>query len=404
MGLTSDLTDLLLVEYQTRSAYSDQFRADKEAISQIRYGFFGEVGGLLSAVKKFHRETPLSVSKQEIALEEIGDALWYLAAFTRRIGLDLDKVGELAMRHLQKRLGIENAERSGKGIRFSQIDGLIAFQKDRVTGEFGELLYELAERTSGLFEKFSAMPAELNSATNVELYARLLELLALVAASNGLRLTAVAAANLQKIESRWRPDDAAYLSFFDEADLEHEQLPRELEIEFNERTVNGRSFVVQRWRGVNIGDPLTDNRLEADDYRFHDVFHLAYVAHLGWSPVIRGLLKLKRKSRAAVDENEDGARAMIIEEGIATWIFNHARDKGEFFEGVKEGKLEYALLKQVQSMVAGYEVDKCPLWQWERAILEGFRVFRLLRKDRCGIVKVNMHDHSITYVPRKAQS
>lgn len=402
MEPTSNVGDLMLVDYQTRSAYSDQFGTDKEAISQMRYGFFGEVGGLLSAVKKFHRETPLSISKQESALEEIGDALWYLSAFARRIGLDFDQVGELAILHLQKRLGIENAERSGKGIRFSQIDGLIAFQKDRLTDEFGSLLYELAESTSGLFGKFSAIADELTSFANVELYARLLELLSLVAANNGLRMTIVAASNLQKIESRWRPEGAEYLPFFDTEDLEHEQLPRELEIEFVERTVSGRAFVVQRWRGVNIGDPLTDNRLEADDYRFHDVFHLAYVAHLGWSPVIRGLLKLKRKSRAAVDENQDGARAMIIEEGIATWIFNHARDKGEFFAGVKEGKLEYALLKQVQSMVAGYEVDKCPLWQWERAILEGFRVFRLLRNDRCGTVKVNMHDHSITYVPRKA--
>lgn len=399
-----DVSDLLLMDYQNRSAYSDQFGNGKEAINQLRYGFFGEVGGLLSAVKKFHRETTLSVLKQEIALEELGDALWYLAAFARRIGLDFDRVGEQAVRHLQARLSIVNAERSGKGIRFSQIDGLIAFQKDRMTDEFGELLYELAERTSGLFEKFSATPDELISTASVDLYAKLLELLALVAASNGLRLTVVAAANLQKIESRWKPEEASYLPFFDVDDFEHEQLPRELEIEFIERTVNGRTFVVQRWRGVNIGDPLTDNRLEADDYRFHDVFHLAYVAHLGWSPVIRGLLKLKRKSRAEVDENQDGARAMIIEEGIATWIFNHARDKGKYFDGVKEGKLEYALLKQVQSMVAGYEVDKCPLWQWERAILEGFRVFRLLRNDRCGIVKVNMHDHSITYVPRKASS
>lgn len=67
---------------------------------------------------------------------------------------------------------------------------------------------------------------------------------------------------------------------------------------------------------------------------------------------------------------------MIIEEGIATWIFNHARGKGGFFEDVKLSKLEYALLKQVRSMVAGYEVDKCPLWQWEHAILDGFLVFR----------------------------
>lgn len=403
MDCTSDV-DMLLMDYQTQSAYSDQFGTHMEAISQMRYGFFGEVGGLLSAVKKFHRESPLSISKQEIASEEIGDALWYLAAFTRRIGLGFDKVGELALLHLQKRLGISNVERSGKGIRFSQIDGLIAFQIDRMSDDFGELLYELAESTSGLFNTFSADFDELSSDSNVDLYARLLELLALVAASNGLRMTSVSAANLQKIESRWRRDDTPYAPYFDEDDLEHERLPRELEIEFIERTVNGRSFVVQRWHGVNIGDPLTDNRLESDDYRFHDVFHLAYVAHLGWSPVIRGLLKLKRKSRSSVDENEDGARAMIIEEGIATWIFNHARDKGEFFKDVKQGKLEYGLLKQVQSMVAGYEVDKCPLWQWERAILDGFQVFRQLRKDRCGIVKVNMKDRTITYVHRETQS
>lgn len=402
MKLAPDLTNMFLTDYQARSAYSDQFGSNEEAIGQMRYGFFGEVGGLLSAVKRFHRETPLSSSKQEIALEELGDALWYLAALTRRVNVDFDQIGEEALRHLQERLRISNVERPGKGVRFSQIDGVIAFQVDHIADDFVELLYELARQTSALFERFDKNLEELKNLSSIKLYARLLELLALVAASNGLSLATVADKNLQKIESRWKPADAEYLPFFDSDDLEHEQLPRELEIEFIERTVNGRSFVVQRWKGVNIGDPLTDNRSQADDYRFHDVFHLAYVAHLGWSPVIRGLLKLKRKSRAAVDENEDGARAMIIEEGIATWIFNHARDKGEFFEDVVEGKLEYALLKQVQGMVSGYEVDKCPLWQWERAILEGFRVFRLLRHHRSGIVKVNMHDHSITYSPQES--
>jgi hypothetical protein len=67
MDCASDV-DMLLVDYQIQSAYSDQFGENNEALSQMRYGFFGEVGGLLSAVKKFHRETPLSVSKQEIAL------------------------------------------------------------------------------------------------------------------------------------------------------------------------------------------------------------------------------------------------------------------------------------------------------------------------------------------------
>ncbi|RJG11714.1 nucleoside triphosphate pyrophosphohydrolase family protein [Massilia cavernae] len=398
MPITPQFPDLLLVDYQARSAYTDQFEGDQEAISQLRYGFFGEVGGLLSAVKKFHREKPLSSSRQESAEEEIGDALWYLAALVRRSGLDFDSVGEEAVTHLQRRLGLASAERSANGISFSQIDGLIAFQKDRMPNDFGTLLYELAGRTGGLFANFHSTAGELVCPSNVELYGRLLELLALVAATFDLRLTGVAASNLKKIESRWKPESAMYRPFFDSDFPEYEQLPREFEIEFIERQVKTKDMVIQRWRGVNIGDPLTDNRLDGDHYRFHDVFHFAYVAHLGWSPVIRGLLKLKRKSRSEIDENEDGARAMIIEEGIATWIFNHARDTGGFFEDVQVGKLEYALLKQVESMVTGYEVDKCPLWQWERAILDGFSVFRQLRDNHGGIVKINMHDHSITYL------
>jgi hypothetical protein len=106
---------------------------------------------------------------------------------------------------------------------------------------------------------------------------------------------------------------------------------------------------------------------------------------------------MKRKSHPEIDENEDGARAMIIEEGIATWIFNHARDKGDYFVKVVEGRLEYGLLKQVHGMVSGYEVDQCPLWQWEKAILEGFQVFRQLREKRCGVVEVDMLAHSIQY-------
>jgi hypothetical protein len=110
------------------------------------------------------------------------------------------------------------------------------------------------------------------------------------------------------------------------------------------------------------------------------------------------LLKLKRKSDPKLDENQDGARAAIIEEGIATWIFNHA-DRHDFYENTEVGKLEYGLLKQVHDMVEGYEVEICPLWQWECAILEGFKVFRQLRDAGSGIVTVDMDAHSITFAP-----
>lgn len=135
-----------------------------------------------------------------------------------------------------------------------------------------------------------------------------------------------------------------------------------------------------------------------DGYRFHDVFHLSYAAHLGWSPVIRALLKLKRKSVSTVDENEDGARAIIIEEGIATWIFNDAKRR-HFYRDIEVGRLDLAILQQVRSMVQGFEVKDVPLWQWEIAILEGFRVFRQLFENKGGIVEVDLARHALRYKP-----
>ena len=73
-----------------------------------------------------------------------------------------------------------------------------------------------------------------------------------------------------------------------------------------------------------IGNPLTDNAYSDDGYRFHDVIHLAHAAVLGWSPVLRHILKRKRKSVPDVDEIEDGARAQIVEECVAAATYEHA--------------------------------------------------------------------------------
>jgi NTP pyrophosphatase (non-canonical NTP hydrolase) len=393
------MNEISLDEYQARCRYADQLSRDSEALKQLLFGFFGEVGGLLSAVKRSHREKPISTSRQQNAEEEIGDALWYLATVVRRKGIQFSQVGEEAVNQLQKRLGVGQSKRSKGDLPFKQIDGLIEFQKDQTPQDFSELLFELAGRTGELFLVDSISDCGSGNVRELYIYGELLALLALVAAKFDLQLSDIARQNLGKIESRWKSDNAAYPAFFDLECSEFEQLPREFTFEFFERQVGGRTVVVQRWNAVNIGDPITDNRASGDDYRFHDVFHLAYVAHLGWSPVIRGLLKLKRKSHRLIDENQDGARAMIIEEALATWIFNHARDKGDYFAGVEVGKLEYGLLKQIRNIVSGYEVDRCPLWQWELAILDGFSVFRQLRENKGGGVKVNMLQRSISYIP-----
>jgi MazG C-terminal domain len=253
----------------------------------------------------------------------------------------------------------------------------------------------LAGKVGRLLEDWSsgriAANRDVLSADLIEIFRSLL-----VAADDAeVSLDDVARRNIAKTLGRW-PDQPDWGPLFDADYPPEEQLPRRLRIVFRERLVGERPYVVQQLNGVNIGSRLTDNRLEQDDYRFHDVFHLAFAAVLGWSPTLRALLQLKRKSRPEIDENEDGARASIIEEGISTWIFNHGVRNADFRA---VNALDYGLLNAVHELVRGYEVEARPLWQWERAILEGFRVFRELKKHRGRAVTIDLGARSIAFEP-----
>lgn len=388
---------LELGSYACAARSTDRFAQVTERLDQMRFGLFGEVGGLLAALKKVSRDDLLETDTQ-VAGEEIGDALWYLFATADALSVRVDILGIACLRILRARL--DECDRPTPGpLTFRQIDGLVAIHPQSET-QRNTLLGELA-KASGELVHSTLMPAMDDPASpSCEALANLLALMALVSSAFRLLLEHIAEANLDKIKGRWPGKEPVYVGLFDDKFLDHERLPRELRIEFIERGNLDTGHVVQRLRGVYIGDRLTDNSHDRDDYRFHDVFHLAYAAHLGWSPVIRALLKVKRKSKPEIDEREDGARAMIIEEGIATWIFNHAKLR-KHYEGIAEGKLDYSLLKQVHSMVRGYEVEKCPLWQWEKAILEGFNVFRELRKpgNRGGTVAVDMIKHTLQFEP-----
>ena len=107
-------------------------------------------------------------------------------------------------------------------------------------------------------------------------------------------------------------------------------------------------------------------------------------------------MQVKRKSNPLIDENEDGARAAIIEEGIATFIFGQALERN-LFEGLE--RLDFDLLKFAHSFVKGFEVERCSYWQWERAILDGFRMFRSLKEVRRGIIKADLDAHTIEFRP-----
>ena len=128
------------------------------------------------------------------------------------------------------------------------------------------------------------------------------------------------------------------------------------------------------------------------------MFHLAHAAVLGWSPTTRALLKIKRKSRPAIDENEDGARANLIEEGLTTWIFETAK-RHNFFAATPQLGLD--LLKSIKQFVRGYEAEKLPMWLWESAILQGYAVFRELRRARRRgiVIIVDMDARTIRFEP-----
>ena len=85
-----------------------------------------------------------------------------------------------------------------------------------------------------------------------------------------------------------------------------------------------------------------------------------------------------------------------MRKGLAAWIFSCAKHLN-FFEG--QDSVSFDLLKTVQQFVQGYEVEKCPLKLWERAILEGYEVFRLIRKNNGGIVVGDRETRTIKYKP-----
>lgn len=383
---------LQLDEFQKRAALSDRSpRPGRSGIHFALLGLFGEVGSVLSELKKKERDNESYFAYRLSVLEEFGDVLWYFANVATRAGLGLGVLGQRAFRGLadwdQSSTEPMSFEDLQKGIELSAPimneatePGMIA-----LAGKVGRLLDDVASgRIDGNRDALSAHLVEIFRA--------------LIKAANdaGISLTECAVRNLEKVTGRW-PDVREYAPLFDDAEDSEERLPRYLEIDIAEKTSGKKTYVRLQCNGINIGDRLTDNRVEQDDYRFHDVFHLGYAAILGWSPVVRALFKAKRKSKPVIDETQDGARAVLIEEGVATWVFNHAT-RLNYFASVS--RLDYSLLKAIRELVTGYEVERVPLWQWEEAILRGYDVFRCLRDHRSGVVIADLGKRTLSFRKR----
>ena len=374
---TSSKKSLLLRLYREKIAPTD--RLPENDLRPVLLGLFGEVGSIMATAKKLHREQKAYAGYQYAAEEEFGDTLWYFTALCKRLGFNVEDI--LSETKNVKGLGNTPAAHNQTIIPESHVPSPSGLSS------LDNTLLKLGESAASMFEVNDCRD---NAAALLRAFAHCYEN-ALESAE--VALDRVVAKNLDKACGRFLDPEPSLLPIFDDKFMEEERLPQQFEIKITQRK-SGRCYL--QWNNVFVGEPLTDNIADPDGYRFHDVFHFAHAAILHWSPTFRALIKQKRKSDPMVDETQDGGRAIVVEEGLTAWIFVRAKELN-FFEG--QDKVSFDLLKGVSQFVQGYEVEACPLRLWERAILQGYEVFRQVRDNEGGIVVGDRATRTISYKP-----
>ena len=349
-----------LIDYCKDAEQTDRLTGHQNHLALLATGLFGEAGSVLAELKKTERETAAYPSGQDRLMDEIGDLLWYLARLlTILVPSEVPKLDNLA-EHRPRHADDALSDAFTLGAAAGALLTTLQQKKDSVAAPQLRTIWHALLCVS--------------SAVHIDLYH-------------------AAQRNLEKTQSRW-PVVRKFVPLFDEKSDEEEQLPRTLTVEFREIERSGKRGVLLRCNGLNLGDRLTDNIDHPDFYRFHDIFHLAHAVYLGWSPIVRVLLNCKRKSDPRMDENQDGARARIMEEAVSAVVFSRAKETS-YYDGIDH--VDYDLLKTISEFVRGFEVEKVPLWQWEDAILNGYRVFRSLRDNRGGTVSVDLINRDLRY-------
>ncbi|WP_247392137.1 nucleoside triphosphate pyrophosphohydrolase family protein [Ralstonia pseudosolanacearum] len=371
---------LLLSDYAAEIAATDVLNPSD--FNPVLQGLYGEVGGIMATVKKHVRDKSAYPGFKKATEEEFGDTLWYLAAICRRLNVPLDEIfGEAANHGNFKNVGAASDIAEG-AMAYIAVPIAAPASLDTTLVRLGQSAAALLGSTPARTELVAFARAYLDAIHAAE-----------------LAFSEVARSNLRKARGAFlepQADDLLDLDFDSKFGIE-EQLPREFRIRVNQRG-SGKSYL--QWNGVFIGDPLTDNIADRDGYRFHDVFHFANAAILHWSPVMRALIRHKRKSNPKFDEEQDSGRAIVVEEGVAAWIFSRAKELN-FFEN--QEKVSLGILKTIGEFVSGYEVEKCPLKLWEKAILEGYAVFRQLKANQGGWIIGNREQRTIKYMSLESE-
>jgi NTP pyrophosphatase (non-canonical NTP hydrolase) len=223
---------------------------------------------------------------------------------------------------------------------------------------------------------------------------------AALARHNGFDLDEIARVNLDKTRGLFgAPGQLPPHDLFDADVPDSQRLPAQLTViltETDETTSSGETLQrVRMYRGTQpVGDPLDDNSEHDDAYRYHDVFHLAHMAVLGWSPVMRSLLRRKRSGNPAVDRIQDGGRAIAIEEGLTAYVFTMAAQHSFF---TSYAHVPPSVLKTCARMTAHLEVAARSTADWHAAILAGYTVFQHAVQNKGGVITADLAQRRLSY-------
>lgn len=267
-----------------------------------------------------------------------------------------------------------------------------------LAGEVGTLLaaYKKRLRDGAAYELFEDNVAE-------EL-GDILWYLANAAEKAGLSLSEVAERNLAKTSDRWSvrgsdsPTRREPSEHFDAELPEQHQLPRTFEVTIRPVPDDGPEPMIEViWKNRRVASRLGDNTYGDSGYRYHDAFHLANAAVLGWSPVARGqIFGRKRPKGTMADAVEDGGRAIVVEEAFAAFMFEYARQHNDL-QDVRH--LDYNALRTFQIFTAGLEVAQRHLSEVEEAVFQGFAAWRELRANDGGVLQGDLAARKLTYEP-----
>lgn len=182
---------------------------------------------------------------------------------------------------------------------------------------------------------------------------------------------------------------------FDVDRLPIEQLPRRLVAEVGDVQAVPYRRTRLRIDGLDVGDVVDDNSWADDGYRHHDLFHLANLAVLTWSPVMRAMLDRKRRSDPDLKRVEDGARSQDIEEAVVTRIFLDVMRRFPTFESAD--LLSAEAIADIRFETRMLEVSGARDSDWQRVATVG--LYAMLVMQTASTVRFEVDMCTATVLP-----